>query len=83
MSWITAGTLKNQYELYAQMEAQYGRHHERFCIDGKRTASCKCKGFCMYDVHPGFITESLQTKKKCVEKNCRHYLPKPKKIRSF
>jgi len=80
MSWVSIRTTNNKYELYAYMEQQYGRGHERVCIDGKRTASCKCTGCCMYDVHPGFLTEMLRDLHRCEENNCIHYLPKPRKI---
>ena len=83
MSWVYAGRDGGQFELYARMEERYGRGHERRDIDRKYTASSKCIGCCLYEEHPGFVTEKIMAKHRCLEQDCRHFLPKPKKIRGF
>ena len=82
MSWVSICTTEKRYELYHWMEEQYGKGHERLCIDGKKTASCKCMGCCMYGNHPGFLTEKLLEQHQCMENDCIHYLPKPRKRRA-
>ena len=83
MSWIQAGKDGSRYELYAEMEERYGRGHDRKCINKKYTASCKCIGYCMYEWHPGFVTHELMKKHNCLERDCKHFLAKPKKIRGI
>ena len=79
MSWVSVQTVENRYELYLWMEQQYGRRHERQCIDKKWTASSKCKGCCLHDFHPGFLTGEMIEQRHCEENDCIHYLPKLKK----
>jgi|GEM_PF-1570571 len=55
--------------------------HSRRCIDGTITGSGKCVAYCEYEKHPGFLTEKLRAKHKCLEKECLYYLPKTKKSR--
>ncbi len=74
MSWVNVQTTDRKYELYLWMEEQYGKGHERICIDGKRTASCKCTGCCMFEVHPGFLTAKLQERHKCMENDCISFM---------
>ena len=83
MSWVYSVREGNRYELYEKMESRFGRGHERKCINGKYTASSKCTGCCLYDGHPGFVTDKLMKEHQCQERDCLHYLAKPKKIRGF
>lgn len=80
MSWINIRKAGTHFELYSQMEEQYGTGHHRITIQRKTTASSKCRGFCFYDSHPGFLTDRDITAHRCTERDCRFFLPKPQKI---
>lgn len=81
MSWTVAAFSSSHYEQYAMLEEKHGRGHERRCINGKITGCGKCVGFCTYEVHPGFLTEDLKSKHRCDSRECRFFLPKPRKLR--
>lgn len=81
MSWICAETIENRYELYEKLKSRFGRGHDLKCIDGKYTASCKCTGFCTFEIHEGFISHKLMEEHHCKDRDCRHFLKKPTKIR--
>ncbi len=83
MSWTVAVTNGNHYQLYTSLEEQSGRKHERRCINGKITGSGQCVGYCLFQNHPGFLTEDLQKKHRCEIRDCRFFLPKPQKLRNL
>ena len=83
LNWINAGKDGSIYELYANMENKYGSGHTRITIGGKITASSKCKGFCRYKCHPGFLTEQDMCIHQCTAKDCRFLLPKPIRINTI
>ena len=55
-----------------------GNHNQK-CIDGRITGSGNCVGFCMYYIHPGFLTSDLRKQHDCIGKQCNHYIEKSKK----
>ncbi|MBR3431358.1 MAG: hypothetical protein IKG87_14795 [Clostridia bacterium] len=79
MNRIHVGRNGTRFELYSQMEERYGRGHQRITIRRKVTASSKCRGFCFYDYHPGFLTDQEMANRHCEERNCEYFLPKPRK----
>ena len=83
MSWIYAGERKNRYELYEGLKRRYGRGNDLKCMNGKYSASCKCTGFCTYEKHIGFITDKLMEEHCCEDRDCRHFLRKPPKLRKI
>lgn len=83
MSWVNAGKDGTRFELYADMENRYGSGHTRITINNKITASSKCRGFCGYERHPGFLTEQDMIIHQCTEKDCRFLLPKPTRINTI
>jgi len=64
---------------YITYDSKHNSVHDRSCIDGTITGSGNCVAYCKYEGHPGFLTEKLRVKHKCIEKGCLYYLPKPKK----
>ena len=62
---------------YSFLNEQHGTNNNRRCIDGHVTGCNKCVGYCNFDEHPGFLTNKLRTKHKCIEKGCHYYLAKP------
>ena len=83
MNWVYTIKEGNRYELYIEMEDRFGRGHDRRCIDREYTASSKCIGCCLYERHPGFLTEKLMAEHCCLEQDCKYFLQKPKRIRGF
>jgi hypothetical protein len=77
--------MNNQKALadYRTYDNRYQSSHNRPCIDGSITGCGKCVAYCTYEQHPGFLTEELKAKHKCVEKQCNYYLPKPRKIKQI
>ena len=63
---------------YNTYDKKYSSTYNRPCIDGTITGCGKCVAYCKCELHPGFLTENLKAEHKCKEKNCIHYLPKPK-----
>ena len=66
---------------YSQYEAQSKSKYNRKCIDGKITGCGNCVGYCVFDGHPGFLTEKLRTQHHCKSKKCFYYIEKPVRIR--
>ena len=67
---------------YLYYEERCGNSKNRRCIDGHITGSGNCVGYCMYDVHSGFLTRELREAHNCIENGCFYYLRKikPKKV---
>ena len=65
---------------YNTYDSKHNSAHKRTCIDGTITGSGKCVGYCEYVNHPGFLTEKLRAKHRCLEKKCIYYIPKQKSI---
>jgi hypothetical protein len=63
---------------YQSYDSRHKSAHSRKCIDGTITGSSKCVGYCEYECHPGFLTEKLREKHRCLEKKCIYYIPKQK-----
>lgn len=59
----------NYYDLRADV-------HNRKCIDGSLTGSCKCVGYCTFEEHSGFLTKKIRRQHHCLENNCHYYLAK-------
>jgi len=64
---------------YNTFDSKKNSNHNRKRIDGIITGRGKCVGYCKYINHPGFLTDDLRTKQKCLDKKCIYYIPKPKK----
>lgn len=69
-------TVESQYEQY---EKRCRLKYDRRCIDNTVTGCNKCVGYCLYEEHPGFLTEELRKKHNCIGKQCFHYVSKQKK----
>ena len=67
---------------YGFYERKSNDSYNRRCIDGKITGCSNCVGYCQYAGHSGFLTEELRQAHQCAEKNCRYFLPKPRKERT-
>lgn len=39
-------------------------------INGKKTSSVRCCGYCAYDKHPGFLNKKIMQKHNCIDKGC-------------
>ena len=65
--------MNNRYEYYNE---KYSVHHRR-CIDGKYTGGNRCKGYCEFYQHPGFLTAELMAAHRCQEKGCPYLQQKP------
>lgn len=72
----------DQHRDYSYYEEKCGNSKDRRCIDGHITGSGNCVGYCMYDVHSGFLTKELREAHNCIENGCFYYLQKvkPKKV---
>lgn len=66
---------------YEALERKYGYGHNRICINGKTTGCGNCVGYCSYQDHPGFLTESLRKEHDCLSKGCKYYTEKKAPIR--
>ncbi len=66
---------------YLYFEEKCGNSKNRRCIDGHITGSGNCVGYCMYDVHSGFLTKELREAHNCIENGCLYYLQKTKPIK--
>jgi len=66
---------------YSYYEEKCGNSKNRRCIDGHIKGSGNCVGYCMYDVHNGFLTKELREAHNCIENGCYYYLQKVKLIR--
>ena len=63
---------------YSYYEVKCGNSKNRRCIDGHKTGSGNCVGYCMYDGHSGFLTKELREAHNCIENGCYYYLQKIK-----
>ena len=43
------------------------------CIDNTFTDLTNCSGYCMYEVHPGYLTKKLIAEHSCHEKECKFF----------
>jgi len=55
---------------YSYYEEKCGNSKNRRCIDGHITGSGNCVGYCIYDVHSGFLTKELLKAHNCIENGC-------------
>ena len=63
---------------YSYYEEKCRNSRNRRCIDGLITGSGNCIGYCMYDVHSGFLIKELREAHNCIENGCYYYLQKVK-----
>lgn len=66
---------------YDKMDRPHRSSFVRPCIDGSKQGSNLCLGYCHFEEHPGFLTEKLMRKHRCLEKGCLYFVPKPAKKR--
>ena len=69
--------MSERFPSYDQMDKAYRKGYVRPCIDGIRRGSAKCRAYCHYEEHPGFLTKKLIRKQRCIEKDCDYFAPKP------
>lgn len=70
---------------YKDIDKNQGADFNRTCIDGSVQGCSKCKAYCSYPEHPGFLTEKHIKQHACLEKNCFYYvhkLPREKKVKN-
>jgi len=65
-------TLEQQSD-YSYYEEKCGNSKIRRCINDRITGSGNCVGYCMYDVHSGFLTKELREAHNCIENGCFYY----------
>ena len=63
---------------YADLERKQATPFRRRTIDGSITGSNKCVGYCLFDDHPGYLTEKQRHNHNCLANNCYHYIAKEK-----
>ncbi len=64
---------------YRKYEFHEGENHTRRCIDGSITGSNKCVGYCLCELHPGFLTDRHRRTRGCRKKGCDYYVEKTRK----
>lgn len=70
------GSALDSHRDYSYYEEKCGNSKNRRCIDGHITGSGNCVGYCIYNVHSGFLTKELLKAHNCIENNCFYYLQK-------
>lgn len=70
-------------ESYEDLEEKYGIGHNRICINSCVTGCGNCVGYCRYQGHPGFLTESLRSEHQCLNKDCAYYVARPAPVRKL
>ena len=61
---------------YQEMDARYKNTYNRRCIDGTIHGCSRCKGYCVFSEHPGFLIEEQMKEHHCIEKGCFYFAPK-------
>ena len=50
--------------------------YERKLITGRKTTDSKCKGYCSYGEHPGYLDDGLILEHNCIANMCNYFMTK-------
>ena len=65
--------------LFELLEKNSPSEFTRRSIDGHVVGSNKCVGYCLFEDHPGFLTNEQYRNHDCLKKNCCHFVPRSRK----